>query len=311
MTYTYDLKDGLGVFSQFVVKEFNTLAKGIPVVNVENVIPTQDSITFGINVIDEDKVGDITGIELYHEGELVESLVDLSSREFVGLLSNSSYEIHVLYTYDLNDGLGEQTLTIIYNKIKDSYDQIDIVDIGHDITFVAETEPTYEFIEDATVFYYSLGNQMILNDGIHEPLIMMQRYLEGGKMYSLTVTMKNSIEAPVAFAMWGDSSGFISLGEYILSTNYQTFDLIIDLTGIDSGLFDIAISFSDLDSDVLDRSVYLKGIEIYELLDFYTLEKTSPSISVEATDITYTSIGFAIDITDIDSVGEISVIDLY
>jgi hypothetical protein len=41
---------------------------------------------------------------------LIEALSDFSLRAFTGLLSNNAYEIKVSYVYDLNDGVGEQTL---------------------------------------------------------------------------------------------------------------------------------------------------------------------------------------------------------
>ena len=112
VTYTYDLNDGVGEQSLVISKNIKTLAKATPVVLIENIVPTQDSITFEINVTDVDQVGSIIAIELYKGETLVEALTDLSVREFTGLLSNNEYTIKVTYTYDLNDGIGSQTLTI-------------------------------------------------------------------------------------------------------------------------------------------------------------------------------------------------------
>jgi len=51
-----------------------------------------------------DQVGALSAIELYKGETLVETLTDLSVREFTGLLSNNEYTIKVTYTYNLNDG---------------------------------------------------------------------------------------------------------------------------------------------------------------------------------------------------------------
>jgi hypothetical protein len=87
-----------------------TVAKATPTVVIDNVVPTQTSIGFGITVTDVDQVGTITAIELYQGETLIEALTDLSLRTFSDLLSNNAYQIKVTYTYDLNDGVGEQEL---------------------------------------------------------------------------------------------------------------------------------------------------------------------------------------------------------
>ena len=112
VTYTYDLNDGLGEQTEVVTYAINSEAKTVPTVEINTVVPTQDSISFGITVTDPDAVGSITAIELYQGETLIEALTDLSVREFTGLLSDNAYMIQVTYTYDLNDGLGEQELVI-------------------------------------------------------------------------------------------------------------------------------------------------------------------------------------------------------
>ena len=94
-----------------------TLAKATPVVIIENVISTQDSVTFDITVTDTDEVGSITAIELYQGETLVEVLTDLTLREFKGLSRNTTYQIKVTYTYDLNDGKYFNEIAIYYSMI--------------------------------------------------------------------------------------------------------------------------------------------------------------------------------------------------
>ena len=67
--------------------------KATPSLNIGNVVETQDSVSFELEIVDVDKVGEIKSIELYKEDESVESLEDLNLREFNKLLSNNVYEI--------------------------------------------------------------------------------------------------------------------------------------------------------------------------------------------------------------------------
>ncbi|MCU0105741.1 hypothetical protein N7603_08785, partial [Acholeplasma vituli] len=94
------------------IDDVKTKEKQAPSIVIDNVVPTQESIGFGITVTDTDEVGLITAIELYKGETLIEALTDLSLREFAGLLSNNEYTVKVTYTYDLNDGVGSQALVI-------------------------------------------------------------------------------------------------------------------------------------------------------------------------------------------------------
>lgn len=89
--------------------EFTTYAKDMPVLNLLAGEVTKTSISFSINEIDLEEVGEITKIELIHNGEVV-SLIDVTSTEIGGLLSGNEYTVRVTYSYNLNDDLGRQTL---------------------------------------------------------------------------------------------------------------------------------------------------------------------------------------------------------
>lgn len=110
VTYTYDLNDGAG--KQQIVKtaDIKTKAKAAPMVEIVNVQSTQTAITFELNVTDTDNVGAITKIELLHGNDepIVADTSDV--RTFENLLSNNDYTVKVTYTYDLNDGVGEQQI---------------------------------------------------------------------------------------------------------------------------------------------------------------------------------------------------------
>ena len=91
--------------------EFVTCAKAVPTVEIANVQSTQTEIAFELNVTDTDNVGAISRIKLLHGDDEPILASDLTSRSFGRLLSNNDYTIQVTYVYDLNDGVGEQTLT--------------------------------------------------------------------------------------------------------------------------------------------------------------------------------------------------------
>lgn len=97
------------------VIEFTTLAKELPQVAFENVVTTENSIDFDLNVIDNDEVGYLSKVTLFKDKEIVKefTLEELSNMTFDNLETYKNYTILVEYNYDLNDGKGEQVLEVI------------------------------------------------------------------------------------------------------------------------------------------------------------------------------------------------------
>ena len=114
VTYVYDLNDGVG--EQQIVKttSITTKAKAVPTVEIANAQSTQTEISFGLNITDTDNVGAISKIELLHGNDEPILATDLTARTFENLLSNNDYTVKVTYTYNLNDGVGEQTVVAEY-----------------------------------------------------------------------------------------------------------------------------------------------------------------------------------------------------
>ena len=109
VTYTFDLGDGAGEQTLVKTKAVKTVAKQAPTLSIQNAAATQTAISFETAVTDADQVGAISKIELLHGNDATVA-EDLSVRSFEDLLSNNDYSIRVTYTFDLNDGAGEQTL---------------------------------------------------------------------------------------------------------------------------------------------------------------------------------------------------------
>ena len=121
--------------------EFVTYAKAVPTVEIANVQSTQAEITFELNVTDTDNVGAITKIELLHGDDEPIVASDLTSRSFENLLSNNNYTVKVTYTYDLNDGVGEQQIVKIAD-IKTKAKAVPTVEITN--VQSTQTEITFE-----------------------------------------------------------------------------------------------------------------------------------------------------------------------
>ena len=90
--------------------DFITLAKAVPVVEIQNLASTQTGVSFGIDVEDVDGVGAVSKIELLHGNDAPVVASDNTVRAFEDLLSNNEYKVRVTYTYDLNDGNGKQNV---------------------------------------------------------------------------------------------------------------------------------------------------------------------------------------------------------
>ena len=159
VVYTYDLNDGFGEQTAIDTHQVTTKAKATPTVEIIDVVETQISIEFDLDVEDTDSVGEITSIKLYKGTEEVKSLTDLTLREFTGLLSNNLYEIRVVYTYDLNDGFGEQTAIDTHQvttkaKATPTVEIIDVVETQISIEFDLDVEDTDSVGEITSIKLY-------------------------------------------------------------------------------------------------------------------------------------------------------------
>lgn len=138
VTYSYDLNDGEGVQEINLTQTLKTIEKATPVITFNDVVPSQDSISFNFTTIDADEVGNIVSIELYQEANFIATLENLEIRLFNDLLSNTEYTLRLSYSYDLNDGMGAQDL--IYT---------------HSVTTLLKQAPTVNIID------YGIGNNLL------------------------------------------------------------------------------------------------------------------------------------------------------
>lgn len=125
VSYTY------GEFSGNLETDFKTLAKQPGSYTVSNVTPTANSVSFSLNIDDEDGATKISSITLYDEetGQKVKTLTNTTNLRFNDLYSNHNYRIEVLYYNNLNDGSSNRYSTIIET-----------------FTTLANTAPSYSFV---------------------------------------------------------------------------------------------------------------------------------------------------------------------
>jgi hypothetical protein len=109
-TYTYDLNDGVGTQTLVRTATTKTLAKITPTFTFSDVNPEKEAIEFEYVVSDADQVGSLTTIELLKGTTIIETMTTFDETMFESLLSNNDYTLRATYTYDLNDGVGTQTL---------------------------------------------------------------------------------------------------------------------------------------------------------------------------------------------------------
>ena len=106
VTYVYNLNDGEGEHTIIKECEIVTLSKTVPQVEISNVEITSFKISADCKFTDIDLVLSSYVAELYNGEELIAQNSDGSiAFEFS---ENAKYTIHILYTYDLNDGKGIQ-----------------------------------------------------------------------------------------------------------------------------------------------------------------------------------------------------------
>jgi len=126
------LNDGVGEQTLVVSQAASTIAKGTPIVAIDNVVPTQSSIFFDITVTDVDQVGSITAIRLYENTDLIDELANLSERQFIGTYEEIEYRIVVIYEYNLNDG-----------QINTTIETYHFIDLYADMVIVGNLDTLY------------------------------------------------------------------------------------------------------------------------------------------------------------------------
>jgi hypothetical protein len=247
---TYDLLDGEGAQVRMAVSKEMTSED---IVSIEATEVFQEALNFSLTPNDPNSTGSVTAIELYQGETLIESLSDLSLRQFSNLLSNNAYELRVTYTYDLNDGNGAQTVTTPLS-----------------ITTLAKATPSVEVLSITTEQEALTFDLNITDVDTVGSVSAIELYLNGALVESLTdLTLRTF-------------TGLLSNNAYDIRVTY-TYDLN-DGNGAQTVTTPLSIT---------------------------TLAKATPSVEVLSVTPEQEALTFDLNITDVDTVGAVSAIELY
>ena len=347
VTYAYDLNDGVG--EQQIVKtaDIKTKAKAAPMVEIVNVQSTQTEVSFELNVTDTDDVGAISRIKLLHGDDEPILASDLTSRSFGRLLSNNDYTIQVTYVYDLNDGVGEQTLTdtvefrteakatptvtisdvdstqtsvgfVINVTDTDSVGAISKIELlhGNDEPIVADTSDvrTFENLLSNNDYTVKVAYTYDLNDGVGEQQIVKTADVKTKAKAVPTVEITNVVptQTSVDFAINvtdTDNVGAIAKIELLHGE-----DAPIVASDLTSRSFENLLSNNDYTIKVTYTYDLNDGVgeqQIVKTADFKTLEKATPSVEIDNWTNTQNKLSADVTYTDVDVVGRIESVVLF
>ena len=344
VTYTYDLNDGVG--AQTIVKELTakTDAKATPEISVNTPTSTQTSVGFAITETDTDNVGSVIKIELVHaNGTTIASSLD--QRTFDNLLSNNEYTVRVTYTYNLNDGEGEHTVTIdlVINTLAKATPEISVINpsqtqtsVGFEIT-ETDTDSVgavtkIELVHaNGTTIASSLDQRTFANLLSNNEYTVRVTYTynlndgEGEHTVTIDLVINTLAKATPEISVINPSQTQTSVGFEITETDTDSVGAVTKIELVHANGTTIASSLDQRTfANLLSNNEYtIKVTYTYDLNDgegehtitrdlvINTLAKAAPSFVVKNENITLDSINAEYDITDIDNILVSYKVELY
>ncbi|MBE6635704.1 MAG: hypothetical protein E7617_05865 [Ruminococcaceae bacterium] len=346
VTYTYDLNDGNGAKTIVKTEEVRTSAKTVPSITFDNIISNSSSISFGINEVDTDNVGEIVRIDLMLGADTVRTDASGKIRIFEDLLSNTEYSITVTYKYNLGNGArdvtvtktasaktkennipyinisgGTQTVTSVGFSIEES-DTSNIGSItkielylGERLVSTASDTEVREFQgllsnTEYTVkvtYVYNLGDGNGDKTEQRDIRIRTTAMAKPSVIFESTDRTKDSVSFTLGIVDVNEI-GRIERIELIKDGDVVTYSTDAGCKGFSGILSDTCYTVKVIYAYDLNEG---NGIEYVErTADIQTYPKTMPEISVHTPSSTQTSIGFAVTESDEDNVGELAKIEL-
>ena len=335
------------VIEEADVVEFKTLEKVTPTLSVTNLNVYSDYVEFEPLVSDIDNVGNLTAIELYKDGVMLESKTDLTDYCFYGLLSSNTYELVLKYTYNLNDGGNDRVLEVrqeftTLGKIRPTV-SIENVEAGQDnVTFEINVSDIDNIGEISKVELY-LDNELVqtledYNNLEFTNLLSNSRYkikvtytydLNDGTGLHELVVYKN-------FSTQSKATPSVSIENIEAGQDNVTFEInVTDIDNVgeiskvelylDNELVQTLEDYNNLEfTNLLSNSYYeIRVTYEYDLNDgkglrekvvynyFSTQSKETPSVLIENIETGVDNVTFEINEVDNDNVGKILKIELY
>ena len=342
---SYDLNDGVGSIN--IEKELSfTTYKKTPSVKIE-ATSTKKSISYQISYSDVDNIFNLGKVEIIKDNQVVSELSSLTGT-VESLNPSTNYIVRVTYSYDVNDGLGVQTITkeevirtsnltaptVGINFVSISDSQITAKIVSSDVDNIFNIDEIQLFKGSSLINTYDVSdlnenNELIITTISNTEYTFVVKYsysLDGGTNIQNSVyqsTVISSKEVPI-----------ISLTPYFTSQNSLSYNLLISdpnasghvqMISLYSGstfikrLSESTTTIDSLDSNtqysikvnyVYDFDDGLGSREINYSYNFTTL-KQEPVISLSSANVTKNSIEFSYDLVDVDNALRLEKLELF
>ena len=346
VVYSFDLNDGTGKQTLFVTSTFATLAKQTPSFKISDLSAGKRDVAYNLIITDIDGVGAVTLSEVLLGGSKFADSTDSATRQFGNLLSNNVYALHVVYGYDLNDGLGmrqtEQTTTFTTLAMTEpSVYAYNLYATKSGVTFDVDTTDVDNVGAISAVELLHGDDQPIVAANVN---LRAFDGLMSANNYVLRVTYSYDLcdgvgartkTSSVQFTTLPKATPSLYVSNVSATKDGASFDVVV--TDVDEvGAVQAILFERDGESIVLDdvalRTVggllsdneyVLRVVYLYDLCDgvgeqtieatytFTTLAKQLPQVSIGNFVVTRNSLRADIGSTDVDGVGAVSAVRLY
>lgn len=346
VVYSFDLNDGTGKQTLFVTSTFATLAKQTPSFKISDLSAGKRDVAYNLIITDIDGVGAVTLSEVLLGGSKFADSTDSATRQFGNLLSNNVYALHVVYGYDLNDGLGmrqtEQTTTFTtlamaepsvsaYNVratksgVTFDVDTTDVDNVGA-ITAVELLHGDDQPIVAANVNLRAFDGLMSANNYVLRVTytydlcdgVGARTKTSSVQFTTLPKAMPSLYVSNVSATKDGASFGVVVTDVDEVGTVQA---ILFERDGESIALDDVALR--TVGGLLSDNEYVLRVVYVYDLCDgvgeqtteatytFTTLAKQLPQVSIGNFVVTRNSLRADIGSTDVDGVGAVSAVRLY
>ena len=346
VVYSFDLNDGTGKQTLFVTSTFATLAKQTPSFKISDLSAGKRDVAYNLIITDIDGVGAVTLSEVLLGGSKFADSTDSATRQFGNLLSNNVYALHVVYGYDLNDGLGmrqtEQTTTFTTLAMTEP-------SVSANNVYATKSGVTFD-VDTTDVDNVGAITAVELLHGDDQPIVVANvnlRAFDGlmsANNYVLRVTYTYDLcdgvgartkTSSVQFTTLPKTTPSLYVSNVSATKDGASFDVFVtdvdEVGAVQAILFERDGESIALDDVALrtvggllsDNEYVLRVVYVYDLCDgvgeqtteatytFTTLAKQLPQVSIGNFVVTRNSLRADIGSTDVDGVGAVSAVRLY
>ncbi len=346
VVYSFDLNDGTGKQTLFVTSTFATLVKQTPSFKISDLSAGKRDVAYNLIITDIDGVGAVTLSEVLLGGSKFADSTDSATRQFGNLLSNNVYALHVVYGYDLNDGLGmrqtEQTTTFTTLAMTEpSVYAYNVYATKSDVTFDVDTTDVDNVGAITAVELLHGDDQPIVAANVN---LRAFDGLMSANNYVLRVTYTYDLcdgvgartkTSSVQFTTLPKATPSLYVSNVSATKDGASFDVVVtdvdEVGTVQAILFERDGESIALDDVALrtvggllsDNEYVLRVVYVYDLCDgvgeqtieatytFTTLAKQLPQVSIGNFVVTRNSLRADIGSTDVDGVGTVSAVRLY